>query len=171
MIHFSWFSSILQIIKPPQRLKTMQIWNFTIFTVSAIIFWQFMATFHFFLLPRELDHSTSDLLKRYDIYRWTFWKFLFVDYPNEDCNKREFKSKIIDETLNLPKKSSKTREASVKSGTKLNITTSILELLKISSEVIAASKYGPLARIKYQKPIKYQNSKLWHTAGSSKKIL
>ena len=62
-----------------------------------------MATFHFFLLPRELDHSTSDLLKRYDIYRWTFWKFLFVDYPNEDCNKRE--SKIIDETLNLPKKS------------------------------------------------------------------
>ena len=81
-----------------------------------------------------------------------------MDYPNEDCNKREFKSKIIDETLNLPKKSSKTRKASVKSGTKLSITTSILELLKILSEVIAASKYGPLARIKYQKPIKYQNS-------------
>ena len=36
------------------------------------------------------------------------------------------------------------------SGPQLNIIASILELLKILSEVIAVSKYGPLARIEKQ---------------------
>ena len=77
-------------------------------------------------------------------------KFLLVDHPKEDHNEREFKPLIIGEILDLPKKSSKTREASIISGPQLNMTTSILELLKIFSEVIVASKCGPLARIEKQ---------------------
>ena len=54
---------------------------------------------------------------------------------------------IIGEILDLPKASSKTTEASIISGPQLNIIASILELLKILSEVIVESKCGPLARI------------------------
>ena len=43
---------------------------------------------------------------------------------------------IIGEIVDLPKKFSKTREASIISGPQLNIIASILELLKISFEVI-----------------------------------
>ena len=43
---------------------------------------------------------------------------------------------IIGEIVDLPKKFSKTREASIISGQQLNIIASILELLKISFEVI-----------------------------------
>ena len=46
--------------------------------------------------------------------------------------------------------SSKRREASIISGPQLNIITSTLELLKIFSEVIIASKCGPLAKIEKQ---------------------
>ena len=71
-------------------------------------------------------------------------------HPKEDHNKREFEPMITDEILDLPKKSSKTRKASIISGPQLNIIASILELLKIFSEVIVASKCGPLARIEKQ---------------------
>ena len=66
-----------------------------------------------------------------------------MEHPKEDHNERE----IISEILDLPKKSSKTRDASIISGPQLNIIASILELLKIFSEVIVASKCGPLAKI------------------------
>ena len=52
--------------------------------------------------------------------------------------------------LDLPKNSSKTKEGSIISGPQLNIIASIVELLKIFSEVIVASKCGPLARIEKQ---------------------
>ena len=74
-------------------------------------------------------------------------KFLFVDHPKEDHNEREFKSYIIGKILDVPKNSSKIREASIISGPQLNIIASILELLKKFSEVIVASKCAPLARI------------------------
>ena len=75
-------------------------------------------------------------------------KFLFVDHPKEDHNEREFKSLIIDEILDLPKKSSQTKEAPILTGPQLNIIAPILEHLKIFSEVIVASKCGPLAEMK-----------------------
>ena len=74
-----------------------------------------------------------------------------MDQPKEDHNKRESKPLTIGKILDLPKKSSKTREASIISGQQLNNITSILELLKIFSEVIIASECGPLARIEKQK--------------------
>ena len=61
---------------------------------------------------------------------------------------------IIGKILDLPKTSSKTREASIISGPHLNIIASILELLKILSEVIVASKCGPLAWIEKQTVVK-----------------
>ena len=73
-----------------------------------------------------------------------------MDHPKEDHNEREFTPLIRSEILDLPEKSSKTREASIISGPQLNIIASILELLKIFSEVIVASKCGPLARIERQ---------------------
>ena len=57
---------------------------------------------------------------------------------------------IIGKILDLPQKSSKTREASVISGPQLNLIASALDLLKIFSEVIVASKCCPLARIEKQ---------------------
>ena len=77
-----------------------------------------------------------DLLKRF--FGWII---------KEDHNEREFKPYITGEILDLPKKSSNTREASIISGPQLNIIASILEHLKILSEVRVASKCGPLARI------------------------
>ena len=77
-------------------------------------------------------------------------KFLFVDHLKEDYSEREFKLLIIGEILDLPKKSSKTREASLISGPQSNTMALILELLKIFSEVIVASKCGPRARTKKQ---------------------
>ena len=47
--------------------------------------------------------------------------------------------------LDLPKASSKTREASIISGPQLNTIASILKLLKTFSEVIVASKCRSLA--------------------------
>ena len=61
---------------------------------------------------------------------------------------------IIGKILDLPKASSKTREASIISDPHLNIIASILELLKILSEVIVASKCGPLAWIEKQTVVK-----------------
>ena len=52
----------------------------------------------------------------------------------------------MDGILDLLKKSSKTREAFIISGPQLNIIASILELLRISSELIVASKCGSLVR-------------------------
>ena len=52
--------------------------------------------------------------------------------------------------MDLPKNSSKTIEVSIISGPQLNIIASILEFLKILSEVIVASKSDPLARIEKQ---------------------
>ena len=73
-----------------------------------------------------------------------------MDHSKEDHNEREIKPKTIGEILDLLKKSSKTREASIISSPQLNIITSILELLKIFSKVTVASKCGPLARIEKQ---------------------
>ena len=69
-----------------------------------------------------------------------------MDHPKEDPNQGE----IIGEILNPPKKCPKTREASSISSPQLNIIASILKLLKIFSEVIVASKCGPLAKIEKQ---------------------
>ena len=77
-----------------------------------------------------------------------------MDHPNEDHNEREFKPLIIARILDIPKKSSTTREASIIIGPQLNIMTSILELLKIYIEIIIASKCVPLARIEKQAVIK-----------------
>ena len=71
--------------------------------------------------------------------------FLFVDHPKEDHNEREFKPLIIDEILDLPKRSSKTKEASIISSPQLSI---IVPIMKIFSEIIEASKCGPLAGLK-----------------------
>ena len=73
-----------------------------------------------------------------------------MDHPKEDLNYQEFKPLIIGEILGLPKKSPKAREGSIITGPQLNIAASILELLKISSEVIVASKCSPLTRIEKQ---------------------
>ena len=73
-----------------------------------------------------------------------------MDHLKEDHNEREVKSLIIGEILDLPKNSCKTRETSIISGPQLNIIASILELLKIFSEVIVASKCNPLGRIEKQ---------------------
>ena len=73
-----------------------------------------------------------------------------MEHPKENHNEREFKRQIIGEILDQPRKSSKTREASIISGPQLNIIASILEPLKIFSEVIVASKCGPLAIIAKQ---------------------
>ena len=39
----------------------------------------------------EIDHFTLDLLKKSDTNVKPSEKFLFVDHPKEDHNKREFK--------------------------------------------------------------------------------
>ena len=77
-------------------------------------------------------------------------KFLLVDHPKEDHNEREFKPLIIGEILDLPKKSSETREASIISGPQLNIIAPMLKLLKIFSKVTVASTCGPPVRIEKQ---------------------
>ena len=68
-----------------------------------------------------------------------------MTHPKED-NERKFKHLVIGGILDLLEKPYKTREASYKGSTTL----SILDLLKIFSEVIGASKHGPLARIEKQ---------------------
>ena len=57
---------------------------------------------------------------------------------------------IVGEIPDLPKKCSKSREASIIIGPQLNIIASILELLEKLSEVIVTSKFGSLARIEKQ---------------------
>ena len=69
-------------------------------------------------------------LGKYHTSRSTFWKPL-----------------IIGRILDLSKKSSKTWEVSIWSGPRLNIIAWKLELLEIFSEVIVASKCGPLAGV------------------------
>ena len=69
-----------------------------------------------------------------------------MDHPKEDHNERELKHLIIGGILDLLEKSSETREASYKWSTTL----SILDLLILFSEIIVASKRGPLARIEKQ---------------------
>ena len=76
----------------------------------------------------------------------SFEKFLIAEHPKEDHNEQDFKCYIIGRILDLLKKSSKTREGSIK----LSMTASILDLLKILSEVIVAFKCGPLVRIEKQ---------------------
>ena len=93
--------------------------KFTTFAVHATIFGQFMAAFHFFNHTGEISHFTFDLLETFD-----YWQ-----------------------NLGLSKKSSKTWEVSIWSGPRLNIIAWKLELLEIFSEVIVASKCGPLAGV------------------------
>ena len=56
---------------------------------------------------------------------------------------------IIEEILDLPKKSSKTRKAFIIGDPQLNIIASV-ELLKFFFEVIVASKVDPIEKIKKQ---------------------
>ena len=58
------------------------------------------------LLHREIDHFTFDLLNSPILNAGPSEKFLFVDHPKEDLKEREFNP-------DLPKKPSKTREASI----------------------------------------------------------
>ena len=90
-----------------------------------------------------MRYLTLDLLKSF--YLWI---------PKENYNEREFKPLLIGEILDLTKDSSETRETSTISGPQLSIIASILELLKIFSEVIVASKCGPIARIEKQTVMK-----------------
>ena len=94
----------------------------------------------------KIGHFTLDLVKRSD----TSEKFLIVDHSKEDHSEREFKCQAIGGILELPKKSSKTREASIVSGSQLNAIASTMDLLKKFSEVTVASKCGPKARIEKQ---------------------
>ena len=74
-----------------------------------------------------------------------------------DHKEREFKRLIIGGILGLLLKSSKTREASYKSrevSYKWSAILSVLDLLKIFSELIVASKRGRLATIEKQAVIK-----------------
>ena len=111
--------------------EIMQTRNFTIFTVFATIFGQFTEGF---FLARYEQQSTS---------RWTFWKvpilnaglsekFLIPEHLKEDRNEQDFEGQIISGILDLLKKSLKTRKAFIK----LNMIASILDFLKIFSEVI-----------------------------------
>ena len=84
---------------------------------------------------REIDHFMLDFLKRFDTY-----------HPKEDHNERDFKHLIIGGILGLLENSSKIRGAPYKWFTTL----SVLDLLKIFSEVIVASKRRPLASIEKQ---------------------
>ena len=75
-------------------------------------------------LSEKVRYLTLDLLKSF--FLWTIRK------------KTSIVSLIIGRILDLPRKSSNTREASIIRGAKLNITASILELLKIFFEVTVA---------------------------------
>ena len=108
--------------------------NFTIFTLYATIFGQFMAAFHFFLLQkgnRPLHVGPSQKI----LNPGPSEKFLIVDDPKEDNIKREFKNLIIGRILDLLEKSFKTRESS---SNKWSPTLSVLDLR------------GPLARTEKQ---------------------
>ena len=92
---------------------------------------------------------------------WTFWKgpslnagpsgkFLIVDHPKEDHNERMFKHvRLKSESWTYWKSPVKKRIIHI-SGSQLNIIASTLELLKIFSEVIVASKCVLLAKIEKQ---------------------
>ena len=74
--------------------------NFTIYTVHATIFVQFSAAFHFF----------SKYIGKADNF---VEKFLIVNHPKEYDNEGGFKRYIPGRILDLLKKSSKRREASI----------------------------------------------------------
>ena len=65
------------------------------------------------LLHREIDHFTLDLLNSPILNAGPSEKFLFVDYPKEDLKEREFNPYNLGGIPDLPKKPSKTREASI----------------------------------------------------------
>ena len=65
--------------------------NFTVLTVCATIFRQFMAAFHFLLLHMEKDHFTLDILNSPILNVGPSEKFVFVDHPKKDLQEREFK--------------------------------------------------------------------------------
>ena len=114
-------------------------------------FWKIYGSFSFFLARQGKQITSHWTLPKGPIRNVDpSEKFLFVEHPKENHNEREFKRQIIGEILDQPRKSSKTREASIISGPQLNIIASILEPLKIFSEVIVASKCGPLAIIAKQ---------------------
>ena len=81
---------------------------------------------------------------------WRF--FIYYNYIAEIANFTLDLLKNFDYSRNPgpTKKFSKTREASIISRPQLNIIASILELLKILSEVILAFKCGPPTRIEKQ---------------------
>ena len=64
---------------------------FTVLTVCATIFIQFMAAFHFLLLHMEIDHFTLDILNSPILNVGPSEKFVFVDDPKKDLQEREFK--------------------------------------------------------------------------------
>ena len=74
------------------------------------------------------------------------WKY---GPSEEDHNKQEFKRLILAEFWTNWKSLLK-QEMHHLSGPQLNIIASIFDLLKTFSEIIVASKCGPLARIKKQ---------------------
>ena len=88
--------------------------NFTVMTVYTNNFWLMYSGFSFFLKTKGKQITS----------RWTFSKvpilnagpsekFSFVGNPKEDHEKPEFKPQIRGGILDLPKKFSKTREASI----------------------------------------------------------
>ena len=116
----------------------MQIREFHNFYRLCYNVWTIYGDFSFFQLHRgnrslhvwlfeKVQYLTLDLLKC--LFLWTIRK------------KTPVISLIMSRILDLPKKSSKTKEASVVKGPKLNITASILDLLKILSEVIVAFNF------------------------------
>ena len=105
-------------------------------------FWTIYGGFSFFQLPRgnrslhirlseKFQYLALDLLKNF--FLMTIRKMTTII------------SLIIGRILDLPKKSSKRREASIMRCPKLNITASILELFKIFSEVIVAFIFFPFS--------------------------
>ena len=94
----------------------------------------------------EIAYFTLDLLKK---VRYLTLTLLKVSFCGASGRRGEFKPLIIEEILDLPKKSSKTRKAFIIGDPQLNIIASV-ELLKFFFEVIVASKVDPIARIEKQ---------------------
>ena len=111
MIHSSWFFIHFTNNKNISRYRNHKGQNFQNFYRVCYNFWTIYGGFSLFLTTWGKELTSH----------WTFWKgpilnagpsekVIFVDHSKEDHNEQEFKPIIIGGILDLPKKSSKTRD-------------------------------------------------------------